>query len=243
MNSKVNQLKDVELTGVATVFYGQYCQDKMIFSMQQDTKREEVVNYIKNVFASTKRNPHRLMTIDDISVAGIINVAYRNKLFDDVLQECLKKEPNRDIVNIGAGFDTRYYRLADFKGHFYDVDFKRVIDAKKEIIKETEQYSMLQTKSAFTTEFLKTELPLTSDNPIFVAEGVMCYIEYHELCEFIKELFEIYPKATLICDVFLYEEHLVLNDVRSKVLLKYPTNSLKKQEPFSYRNHNIYKVI
>lgn len=232
MNSKINMLKDVELTGVATVFYSQYCQDNLIFPMQEDCKREEVVNCFKKAFNLTRRNPHRLMTIEDISVASIINVAYRNMLFDDVLLRHLEKDPTRDIINIGAGFDTRYFRLDSYKGHFYDIDFKHVIEAKKEMLKEDAQYTMLQTKSAFTTYFLEKEIPIISDNPIFVAEGVMCYIEYHELCEFIKELFEIYPKATLICDVFLYEKHLVLNDVKSKVLLKHPEDGIEKFEKY-----------
>ena len=232
MNSKINMLKDVELTGVATVFYSQYCQDNLMFSMQKDCKREEVVNCFKKAFNLTRRNPHCLMTIEDINAANIINVAYRNMLFDNVLHEYLEKDPTRDIINIGAGFDTRYFRLNDYKGHFYDVDFKHVIEAKREMLKEDAQYSMIQTKSAFTTHFLEKEILISSDNPIFVAEGVMCYIEYPILCEFIKELFEIYPKATLICDVFLYEKHLVLNDVKSKVLLKHPEDGIEKFEKY-----------
>lgn len=228
MNCKINMLRDVELTGVATVFYSQYCQDNLIFPMQKDCKREEVVNCFKKAFNLTRRNPHNLMTIEDISVASIINVAYRNMLFDNFLRMYLEKEPTRDIINIGAGFDTRYFRLDNYKGHFYDVDFKHVIEAKKEMLEEDAQYSMLQTKSAFTTQFLEKEISISSDNPIFVAEGVMCYIEYPVLCKFIKELFEIYPKAILICDVFLYEKHLVLNDVKSRILLKYPEDGMEK---------------
>lgn len=230
--NRVNLLKNVELTGVVTAFYSQYCMEKSIIEMTQDVKREGIVNYFKNAFENVGRNPHNLMTIEKIDLSSIINVAYRNKLFDQVLTEHLKKEPCRDVISIGAGFDTRYFRLNNFKGSFYDVDFKNVTNLKKDMVQENTQYHLIATKSAITEKFLKQELSLTKDNPIFIAEGVMCYIKYPALCKFIEKLFECFPKATLICDVFLFEKHLVFDDVESKTLLKHPECDGKKIEKY-----------
>lgn len=239
MKQKVNTLKKLELTGVVTAFYSQYCQENSVLDIQEDNKRKEVIEYFKNAFSNDKRNPHHLMTIKDIDISSVIDIAYRNKQFDHVLVKYLTGNPGRDVINIGAGFDTRYFRLKDYKGIYFDVDLKNVIDLKRDMVEENSHYRLISTKSAFTTHFLEKELPIKKDNPIFVAEGVMCYIEYPVLCRFIESMFEIYPNATLICDVFLYEKHLVLNDIKSKVLLKHPEDGIEKFEKY---NH-IYMLV
>ena len=227
-------LKNAEWTGVVTSFYSQYCFENRIETIEEDVYREQIVEQFREYFKKTEMNPHNLLTPKKIPFQGILNVAYRNHLFDECLRHLLAQNPDRYVVNIGCGFDTRFFRLENFYGQYWDIDFENVIAVKKELLPENPQYHMLACKDAFSVEFVQNQLPLLAENPIILCEGVFCYIPYQKLEAFLRQLFQKYPGATLICDVYLYEEHLVFSDVHSKVLLKYPEDGEKRYQKFKF---------
>lgn len=224
-------LKDVELTGIVTLFYGEFCSElKLIPS--NDPIRSKIYAHYKEKFERKKTDVHHLLSINEIDFQGIINVAYRNYKFDQLIQEIIKSNNPTEIVNLGCGMDTRFFRLSEFNGQYYDVDFKDVIKEKKKLLGNIKNYHYIETKSIVEKSFWKDELLIKLDNPVIIAEGVFCYIDYPRVVKFVKELFERYPKATLICDVFLFDKHQSFDDLKSKIILKFPVKGEK-----------VYKII
>lgn len=219
-------LKDVELTGVVTLFYGEICS-KLNLIPSKDEIRSKIYNHYKERFEHANKDVHHLLSIETINFQGIVNVAYRNYKFDQIVKEVLSQKNCSEIINLGCGMDTRFFRLDSFDGNYYDVDFKDVIREKKELIDASDNYHFIETKSIVEKSFWDEELILSSDEPIIIAEGVFCYIEYHKVVKFVKELFERYPKATLICDVFLFDEHQCFDDLKSRLVLKFPVKGEK----------------
>lgn len=224
-------LKDVELTGVVTLFYGELCSELDIVP-SKDPIRKKIYNHYKAKFEQEKTDVHHLLSMYKINFQGILNVAYRNYKFDEVVQKIISSNHPSEVVNLGCGMDTRFFRLSEFTGDYFDVDFKDVIREKKRIIGETENYHFIETKSIVDKSFWEDELVITSDNPLIIVEGVFCYIEYPKVVSFVKELFKRYPKATLVCDVFLFDKHQCFDDLKSKIILKYPV-----------RGEQIYKIL
>lgn len=216
-------LKNVGLTGVVTLFYGELCS-QMGFIPVKDPIRNKIYNYYKTEFEQNKTDFHHLLSMDQIEFQGIIDVAYRNYRFDQIVQQLIWSRQPTEVVNLGCGMDTRYFRLNGFTGHYYDVDFKDVIREKKKLIETVPNYHFIETSSIVHESFLKDELVLLSDNPIVMAEGVFCYIQYPSMVKFVRRLFEKYPKAILVCDVFLFDKHLCFDDLRSRILLRFPEN-------------------
>jgi len=214
-------LKKVELTGVVTLFYSEYCSQKG-FIGANDVYRTQIYEHYRQLFSEKKKNPHHLMSMEEIDFQGIINVAYRNYIFDKVINTHIENHGSKEIVNLGCGMDTRYFRLKNFKGEYFDVDFQNVINEKRKLLKKRENYYFINTKSIIEDSFFVKELPLLSETPLFVAEGLFCYIEYENILRVVKKLFEIYPNAVLICDVFLFENHQCFSDFRSKLILRFP---------------------
>lgn len=214
-------LKNVEWTGIVTLFYNEFCAELNLVP-SKDPIRNKIYTHYKEKFVHEKKDVHHLLSMEQIDFQEIFNVAYRNYAFDLCIQKIISLQHPSEIVNLGCGMDTRFFRLSEFNGMYFDVDFKDVIKEKKRILDKIENYEFIETKSIINESFWKDELVITSDNPLMIAEGVFCYIEYAEVVKFVKELFNRYPKAILICDVFLFDKHLCFNDLKSKVILKFP---------------------
>lgn len=215
------KLKKVELTGVVTLFYSEICSRLGIVKVR-DKNRSRVYRYFRNKLQRENVNIHNLLDISKLSVQNMTDVAYRNYLFDIIISNQVKLTGASEIVNLGCGFDTRFFRLENFSGKYYDVDFKNVIDEKKKILPENDCLKYVATSSLLNNHFWDEELKLSTSSPVIAAEGVFCYIPYPELLKFVQRLFQKYPDATLICDVFIFKEHRCFNDFKSKILLEFP---------------------
>jgi len=224
-------LKNVELTGIVTLFYGELCSELNLIP-SKDPIRNKIYNHYKSKFEHEKTDVHHLLSMEKIDFQGIINVAYRNYKFDQIVQEIISSNHPSEVVNLGCGMDTRLFRLSEFNGDYFDVDFKDVVREKKKLIGEAANYHFIETKSIVDESFWEYELIITSENPLIIAEGIFCYIEYSKVVKFVKELFERYPKATLVCDVFLFDKHQCFDDLKSKVILKFPV-----------KGEQIYKIL
>lgn len=215
------KLKKVELTGVVTLFYSEICSRLGLVEVM-DKNRSRVYRYFRNKLQRENANVHNLLDISKLSIQNMADVAYRNYLFDHIISDQVKLTGASEIVNLGCGFDTRFFRLENFSGKYYDVDLKNVVDEKKKILPEDDCLKYVATSSLLNDHFWDEELKLSTSSPIIVAEGVFCYIPYPELLKFVQRLFRKYPDATLICDVFLFKEHRCFNDLKSKILLQFP---------------------
>ena len=226
---KTMNLKKTEWTGVATLFFSEYCCENKVEGIQGDRYRRYAAGFFKKYFSHNGLNPHNLMKMEEIPFLSVLNVAVRNSLFDRCVQNLIDRDPGRTVVNIGCGFDTRYFRLRGYRGLYYDVDYVKVIGLKKRLFRRfNPSCHFTGVRDAFTDRFWKRELVLDRDNPVIVCEGVFCYIPYRKVVRFVEELFERYPKATLICDVYLYQQHLVFDDERSRLLLRYPEDGQER---------------
>lgn len=145
----------------------------------------------RKVFAATKRDAR----------ANQSNVA-RHRIIDDLLRERLRENPHTAVILIGAGFDTRAYRLGG--GRWTELDEPQVIDYKNERLPVAQCHNTLQRIPIdFQQERLVDKLPeVEGEVPVVVVvEGVFIYLEDTEIAETCAALRTKYPRHTLICDL------------------------------------------
>ena len=121
--------------------------------------------------------------------------AVRTKFIDDRIEEYIDKggEKMTQLVNLGAGFDTRAYRLECYKKftNVFDVDMKVINDAKEKVFDLImKNYQMkkhyCEKIENISLDFLDQEKNLTSElsnaefsknqPTIFVGEGLIMYL-------------------------------------------------------------------
>lgn len=129
------------------------------------------------------------------------NVA-RHRIIDDFLREELLANPDLTIVLIGAGFDSRAFRLKD--GAWLEFDEPQIIAYKNERLPEGGCENELRRIAIdFSTESLKEKLlPFSSRSPIvFVVEGVFGYLDEGEISRMLETLCRLFPRHKLIGDL------------------------------------------
>lgn len=111
--------------------------------------------------------------------------AARYFLADREIHAFIKKYPQSTIVNIGAGFETSYYRINSKTAEFYELDLPHVIHARRMILPEQKRQTFIA-GSFFNVEWTKK---IDFEKPTLVtALGLFHYFPIIDIINFLKEL-------------------------------------------------------
>lgn len=129
------------------------------------------------------------------------NVA-RHRLIDDLVRAQLVSSPARRIILLGAGFDTRAYRIPG--GRWFELDDPPMLALKDERLPRAEALNpLVRMPVSFSTEPPDQYLaPLAGDDDaLVVLEGVSMYLSDAALASLASALIRHIPNATLVCDL------------------------------------------
>jgi O-methyltransferase involved in polyketide biosynthesis len=182
----------------------------------KDLKAEEIVNNID---------------LGDIKNSKYLNMymALRSKIIDDLVNEYINNHFNSTIIHLGCGLDSRVLRVNENYSKWYDVDYKEVIDIRKEFYKENDKYSMISS-SILDFSFLDN---IKENNVLIVLEGVSMYLNEEEVKELLNALQRKFKKITLILDAYS----------KKAVKLSKIKNPINKMDAKVYFGMNSYKDL
>ncbi len=132
---------------------------------------------------------------------NISNVV-RARIVQDEISQRLKQNSELQIVNIGAGFDSRAYRVAG--GRWFEFDEPAIIEHKSNRLPAHLCPNPLQRRAV---NFAAGELADALDRcdpqaeTLIVIEGVFMYLDRAEVLALLDTLSENFPDHTLICDL------------------------------------------
>ena len=126
------------------------------------------------------------------------NAAARAKHFDEWTSEFLAKHERATVVHLGAGLDTRVWRVNPGPGvTWYDVDFPKVVDIRRQIFPTRDNYHLIGS-SVTAPDWLyqvPTDLPT-----LIVAEGLTMYLRPEEGHELFRRITDRFPRGMLAID-------------------------------------------
>ncbi len=128
--------------------------------------------------------------------------ATRHGIIDDALRAELGENPAARVVVIGAGFDTRAFRLRG--GRWFEVDEPDLLEEKERRLPAARaQNPLTRVPVRFEREPLAERLsPFVGPEPtIVVVEGVLMYVTQAQRNELLRTLKACYPRHTLYCDL------------------------------------------
>jgi methyltransferase (TIGR00027 family) len=122
----------------------------------------------------------------------------RHRIIDDFLRRELLVNPDLQVLLIGAGFDSRAFRLKG--GNWLELDEPQVIEYKNECLPHASCENKLQ---RISTELLAEKLSEFSiQSPIVVViEGVFMYLDVAAIKRMIDNLRQIFPQYKLVGDL------------------------------------------
>ncbi len=123
-------------------------------------------------------------------------------LIDQWVKELIHRDPRTHIFLIGAGLDSRAYRLKG--GHWIEVDEHAMMEYKNKQLPLLECPNPLHRISInFQTESLPDVLyHYTNTYPtVIIIEGVIMYLTDEQISSTIKQLQNLFPHHLLLCDL------------------------------------------
>ena len=126
----------------------------------------------------------------------------RHRIIDDFLRRELLEDSDLCVVTIGAGFDSRPYRLKG--GIWIELDEPQVIAYKNERLPvEDCENELHRIPMDFAADSLEEKLsPFSSRKRIVVViEGVFVYLDEEEIPGLLEKLCRLFPEHKLICDL------------------------------------------
>jgi methyltransferase (TIGR00027 family) len=172
----------------------------------QDAERSSPV--CGDIYAKAFMNEDGLRILEafkDETNPNASNVA-RHRIIDDFLRQELLANPSLCVVIIGAGFDSRAFRLRG--GTWLELDEPQLIAYKNERLAASNCDNELQRIPIdFSTDSLEEKLSAFSSHSsvTIVIEGVFVYLDKEVIGQLLQTLRRLFPRHKLICDLMSRE--------------------------------------
>ncbi|MDR2619280.1 MAG: class I SAM-dependent methyltransferase [Treponema sp.] len=116
---------------------------------------------------------------------------------DSMVKAFIKKNGKSNIVYLGTGFETAYYRLNERIATFYEIDLPDVIAARRTILGEHTNERLIAA-NIFDMEWTKQ---IDKSIPtLLVASGVFQYFKENRVIQFINDVRKTFSNIELIFD-------------------------------------------
>jgi methyltransferase (TIGR00027 family) len=128
--------------------------------------------------------------------------AARHAIIDEHLREELAKAPDSQVVLLGAGFDTRPFRIAG--GRWAEIDELAVLEQKEATLPEASApNALVRLGIEFASASLSERLaPLATTAEVHVVvEGVLMYLTQQQRRSLLADLRSVFPRHTIYCDL------------------------------------------
>ena len=128
-----------------------------------------------------------------LSASPIINIAHRARKLDQVAQRFVGRHPDAVGLDLGAGLDTRVFRIAPPPTvDWYDIDFPEVIRARQQLLPG--RASAHGIGADLTDPAWLDAIP--GDRPaVIVADGLLAFLTQEDLISLLDRLISHFPSG------------------------------------------------
>ena len=116
---------------------------------------------------------------------------------DRIVKAFIEEHGACNIVNLGCGFETNYWRIHDERATFYELDLEEVIDKRKMVLGESER-DILLPYSMFDRTWTK-HIDQTKPS-LLTARGVFEYFKNEDIVRLLKDIASILPNVEVVLD-------------------------------------------
>jgi O-methyltransferase involved in polyketide biosynthesis len=135
------------------------------------------------------------------SVLGRI-MPVRTAIFDTQVNAFLEKTPEGLVVNLGAGLDTRFYRLDNGAVLWIEIDLPGVIAFRRKLGEPENPRHQLIAASVLDEDWIQQVAKTARGRILFVAEGLFPYFTEEEHRSIFTRLAEGFPEQEMLFQTF-----------------------------------------
>ena len=104
------------------------------------------------------------------------------------------------MINLGCGFDTRFWRIAHENCRFIEIDLPEVVALKREILKDHLAYELIGC-SILDSTWIDQVSKNGSSHFLLLAEGLFSYLPEPDVKQLFQRLAQQFSHSQLILDI------------------------------------------
>ena len=148
-------------------FYARAMHSRNPKNKFRDTKAEELIDRIDYDFSNAKK---------DTAMSG--GIVVRSVVFDELVSDFIRKNPDCTVVNIACGLDTRFYRMDNGKITWYNLDLPETIEVRDSIYQESGRVSTI---ACSVLDPAWADQVKVRGKILFIIEGLTMYMKADEV--------------------------------------------------------------
>ena len=128
------------------------------------------------------------------------HIALRARKYDRIVNNYISNHTSCTVINLGCGFDTRFWRINNKKCAYIELDLPEIIAIKKEILKEHLSYELIGC-SVLDPSWIEKVTSESSKNVILIAEGLFMYLPKIGVINLFKTISNRFYQSQIVLEV------------------------------------------
>lgn len=141
-----------------------------------------------------------LLFARSLSPALTRHIALRARKYDRTINEFISANPSCLVVNLGCGFDTRYWRIDHASCEYVDLDLPEIIALKRKALGHRAAYQMIGA-SVLDPSWMEEVNPDGHRKALLIAEGLFMYLPKAKVVSLFGSIVERFRGSRLIFEV------------------------------------------
>jgi methyltransferase (TIGR00027 family) len=126
-----------------------------------------------------------------------VHIALRSRQYDRFTRDFRERHHDALVVSLGAGFDTRFFRVSDEPWPYVEVDLPDVIAAKRELLGDRAGYAMIGC-SVLDDDWLDEVRGLQTHHVLVLAEGLFMYLPREDVIDLFARLAATFTDSEIV---------------------------------------------
>jgi O-methyltransferase involved in polyketide biosynthesis len=157
-----------------------YCLDKLVSMASEDEKALLFDRKLSSVLTNS--------------------ISLRARKYDSITNDFISKNPSSTVINLGCGFDTRYWRIDNKKCEYIELDLPELVEIKKEVLKEHLNYELIGC-SVLDSSWIERVTSKKNRKFLLIAEGLFMYLPRADVINLFKVLSERFIQSEIALEV------------------------------------------
>jgi O-methyltransferase involved in polyketide biosynthesis len=135
-----------------------------------------------------------------LSSALTSHIAIRARKYDTTINDFIARHPSCTVVNLGCGFDTRYWRIDNQHCEYMELDLPEIVEMKREVLGEHLRYELIGC-SVLDPSWIDRVTLKGNSNFLLAAEGLFMYLPKVKVMALFKTLAERFLESQILLEV------------------------------------------
>ena len=192
----MQQLHEVSETALITL-RSRAIESQKVNPLLNDPVGEELFQKVTEVLSGDLRKQIMERKLSPLLTS---HLAIRARKFDTLCRVFLEEHPDGLIVSLGAGFDTRFWRLGGKDLKYMELDLPAVIQIKQQLLGEQITYRLME-DSVLDEKWIQTVSEMQTDHVLFLAEGLFMYLPKEQVVSTLARIANSFNSSKLVMEV------------------------------------------